>query len=118
MMILIFSGCQSILKDPTEGFMPGTYVRSSEHEFGTEKDTLIISLQNKNAHRYKIERRWLYERVLDGNPIEPEYKQATTSALFDEKEHILKETKTGLIYSFVQERNLLFAGETEYKKIN
>jgi hypothetical protein len=107
--------CQSIIKGPTDKFIPGTYVRSSEHEFGKEKDTLIITLQI--ANRYKIERRWKYERMLDGKPIEPEYKQTTTSAVYDEKEHVLNETKTGLEYSFEQKRGLLFAGETEYHKI-
>jgi hypothetical protein len=116
-MLTVIS-CQSIFKDPTDKFIPGTYVRSSQHEFGKEHDTLIISLQNKNANQYKIERRWTYERVLDGKPIEPEYKQTTTSAVYNEKEHVLNETATDLEYSFEIKRGYLFAGTTQYNKIN
>lgn len=111
-------GCQSILKDPTDKLIPGTYVHSSQHEFGKENDTLIISLQNPSANQYKIERRWRYERALDGNKLDPEYKQTTTSSIYDEKENVLKESQTGLVYSFDQKQNLLFAGTTEYKKID
>jgi hypothetical protein len=107
-----------MFKDPTEKFIPGTYIRSSSHEFGKENDTLIVSLQNADANQYKIERRWRYQRVLDGNPIEPEYKITTTSGVFNDKEQVLREDKTGLMYSFDIKRNLLFTGSTEYRKVN
>lgn len=116
-IFIIFCSCNAITKDETESFIPGTYIRSSEHEFGKEHDTLVISLQNVNVHQYKIERRWRYERILDGKPIEPEYKQTSASAIYDKKEHVLNETKTGLEYSVDQKRGLLFAGTTEYKKL-
>jgi hypothetical protein len=116
-LLVIISSCQSVLKDPTDKFIPGTYVRFSEHEFGREHDTLVISLQNPSARQYRIERRWKYERMLDGTSFEPEYKQTTTSAVYDEKEHVLND-ETRLEYSFEIKRNALFAGTTEYRKIN
>lgn len=116
-LIIIFCSCNAITKDETASFIPGTYIRSSQHEFGTEHDTLIISIQNKEADQYKIERRWNYERVLDGNKLDPEYKQTETSAIYDQKQYVLNETKTGLEYSFDQNKGALFAGTTEYKKL-
>jgi hypothetical protein len=117
-LFIIFCSCNAISKDATESFIPGTYVRSSQHEFGTEHDTLIISLQNENAHQYKIERRWLYERVLDGTKLDPEYKQISSSAVYNKEHKLLEEPATGSEYSFDVNKKTLFAGTTEYKKIN
>jgi hypothetical protein len=116
-LLVIFCSCNAITKDETESFIPGTYIRSSRHEFGKENDTLIISLQNANARQYRIERKWRYQRVLDGKPIEPEYKITAASGTYSDKEHLLVESTTGLEYSFDIKRNLLFAGTNQYKKI-
>jgi hypothetical protein len=116
--LIIFCSCNAITKNETENFIPGTYIRFSQHEFGTEHDTLVISVQNANAHQYKIERRWKYERMLDGNKLDPEYKQTTISAIYNEKSNLMEETSTGSNYSFNIGKKILFAGTTEYKKIN
>ena len=116
-LFIVFCSCNAIYKDETESFIPGTYVRSSHHEFGTEHDTLVISLQNAAAHQFKIERRWLYERVLDGNKLDPEYKQTSSMAIYHEKNKLLEETNTDGDYSFDVDRKVLFAGTTQYKKL-
>lgn len=110
-------GCREFKPDPVREFIPGTYIRFSQHEFGTEYDTLVISLQNDPADEYKIVRKWKYERVLDGQSIEPEYKRVTTTAIYSAENKFLRETNLGDTYSFDTNAKLLFNGPIKYKKI-
>ncbi len=103
--------------DPVREFIPGTYIRYSEHEFGHEYDTLIIRLQNKSAGEYTILRKWKYERVLDGARLEPEYKRTKTSGLYDSQHKLIRETPSGEIYSFDVTEKLLFNGPVKYQKL-
>jgi hypothetical protein len=95
----------------------GTYIRFSEHEFGSEWDTLTIKGSNSNLTMFQILRKWKYERRLDGQRIEPEYKRQVTSAIYEENLQFLKDTETGNIYSFDLAKNTVSTGETIYKKI-
>lgn len=103
--------------DEMKASLPGTYIRASQHEYGKEFDTLVVSLQNEAANEFKLNRRWRYERVLDGKAIEPEYKNTTTAAVYDEATKQLKETETGDTYSFDPASKTLFAGSTKYEKL-
>jgi len=93
---------------------PGTYVRSSKHEFGKEYDTIIIS---EFMDQYKITRRWRYERVRDGVWQVPEFKAKVTTAYYDDKVRLLHENETGNRISIDPVAGLLFVGPTKYKKI-
>lgn len=117
-IILLFIGCvlrNSINKDRAE--IPGTYIRFSQQEYGTEYDTLVVTLQNSLSNEYKIVRKWKYERVLDGGKIEPEYKRTITTAIYNEDYKILRETETGDIYSFDFTAKILFNGPVKYQKL-
>ena len=117
LLLLIFS-CEILVKtDEVRDFIPGTYIRFSQHEYGTEYDTLIINLQNKAANEYKIQRKWKYERVLDGGSIEPEYKRLITSGIYNASNKLLQESETGLAFSFDAKKLLLYSGPIQYKKI-
>ena len=98
-------------------FIPGTYVRQSEGEFGKSYDTLVISLQNKAANQFKIVRRWRYDRVLDGKPIEPEYKVTETSGVFDASSNTLQQNETLESFTFDTKKKLLFDGPNQFIKI-
>ena len=93
---------------------PGTYVRSSEHEFGKEYDTIIISALHDE---FKVTRRWRYERVLDGVVQEPVYKVKVTTAYYDAKFRLLHENETGNRFSIDKGEGILFVGATKFKKI-
>ena len=116
-IILMFAACSLLLKDDTQTFIPGTYTRTSQHEFGTEYDTLVISLQNQSANEFNIVRKWKYERVLDGERVEPEYKHQTTSGIYNARYKLLEETESGDIFSFDVKEKLLFNGSTKYQKL-
>jgi len=114
---ILLASCSSLMKDEVKDFIPGTYIRFSQHEFGSEYDTLVITLQNKTANEYRILRKWKYERVLDGSAIEPEYKHLTTSGIYTSKHKLLQETETGDMFSFDVKGEFLFNGPTKYQKL-
>ncbi len=116
--IVFFLSCSSNNEsDEILNFIPGTYSRESDGEFGKSYDTLVISLQNKAANQFKIVRRWRYDRVLDGKPLEPEYKITETSADYDVESKSLKENETLQAFTFDTEKKLLFDGPNQFIKI-
>lgn len=116
--ITIFFCCNNETSaDVVKTNLPGTYVRASQHEYGKEFDTIAITLQNGAANEFKLNRRWRYERVLDGKAIEPEYKNTTITAMYEEGSKQLKENQTGDTYTFDAAKKLLFAGSTQYEKL-
>lgn len=114
LIVLFIVACNGITKDEVKTFIPGTYTRISEHEFGKEYDTLFIS---EIGGQFKIQRKWKYERVLDGVAQGPEYKQENTTAVYDNKHHLLNENETGNTISFDQQEGVLFIGPTKYNKL-
>jgi hypothetical protein len=118
-IIFIFLyGCGLIkTRDAVREFIPGTYVRFSGHEFGTEYDTLVISLQNRGADEYRILRKWKYERRLDGAKLDPEYKRSITTAVYDGKNKLLRQFDVGDFYSFDVKQRILFNGPLKYQKL-
>jgi hypothetical protein len=111
------TACGTTGKDEVKAFIPGTYIRSSQHEFGKENDTVVVSLQNETTNEFKLERRWTYERILDGKTQEPEYKTKITSGIYNAETKVLTETETGDTYSFDAVQKIMFAGSTKYQKI-
>lgn len=97
--------------------IPGTYTRVFQQEFGTMYDTVVISLLNESANVFKVISKWRYDRILDGKPIEPEYKTYIHSAIFYEGSKLLRDNETGNFYSFDIENNILYEGATKYQKL-
>jgi hypothetical protein len=117
-IVAFIIGCNAnATKDEVKDFIPGIYVRAAEHELGAEHDTVIIKIQNESANEYKLNRRWKYARVMDGKPVEPEYKNTLTSGIYNSETKILQETETGDSYSFDVIQNAMFAGKTKYNKL-
>ncbi len=116
-VLALFVSCSSFLKDEVKESIPGTYIRFSQHEYGTEYDTLVITLQNNSANEYKILRKWKYERIMDGRTIQPEYKRSFTSGIYNTTHKLLQETETGDIYSFDVKQKILLNGPIKYQKL-
>jgi hypothetical protein len=115
---LMIYGCGlSKSRNEVDEFILGTYIGFSQHEFGIEYDTLVISLQNKSALEYNILRKWKYERVLDGVRIEPEHKRSFTSGIYNGEQGLLRENETGDTYTFDVKQKALFNGRVKYQKI-
>ena len=113
----VLFGCSSSESDAINKFIPGIYIRNAETEFGKAYDTLVITLQNKSAKEYKIQRKWRYDRVLDGKPLPPEYKVSETSGLYDGEKKVLQETETLEFFTFDVEKKMLFNGANKFTKI-
>jgi uncharacterized protein YcfL len=115
--VFVLFGCSSDESNTIKEFIPGTYIRNAETEFGKAYDTLLITLQNKSASEYKIQRRWRYDRVLDGKPVAPEYKVSETSGLYDSEKKVLQETETLEFFTFDVKNKILFNGANKFTKI-
>lgn len=113
----LISSCNTSGKDETMEFIPGTYVRTGQNEFGKEFDTLVISLQNPTAKEFKIQNRWYYVRQVEGEANVPEYKVKETSGIYNTETKLLEEAETLDHYSFDIKEKLLFDGTNKFKKI-
>lgn len=114
---LIISGCGTSGKDETMEFIPGTYVRTGQNEFGKEFDTLVISLQNPAAKEFRIQNRWHYIRQVEGEANVPEYKVKETSGIYSTETKLLEEAETLDHYSFDIKEKILYDGTNKFKKI-
>ncbi len=113
----LFAGCNAPAKDEVTAFIPGVYTRFSQHEFGSEYDTLVISSRNTEANEFTIVRKWKYERLLDGERLEPEYKLVVSTGIYDAARKLLQETETAEYFSFDVKKKILFNGTTQYQKL-
>jgi hypothetical protein len=113
-LICLLTSCSQSNKTEAKNSIPGTYVRMSEHEFGKEYDTLVIS---EASDLFQIQRRWKYSRVLDGVAQEPEYKEQKTTASFDASNETLHENETGNAISYDSKNGTLSIGTTKYQKL-
>jgi hypothetical protein len=114
---LIITGCSTSSKDETMEFIPGTYVRTGQNEFGKEFDTLVITIQNPTAKEFKIQNRWHYIRQVGGEADVPEYKVKETSGIYNAETKLLEEAETLDHYSFDIKEKLLFDGTNKFKKL-
>lgn len=113
----IISSCNTSGKDETMEFIPGTYVRAGQNEFGKEFDTLVISLQNPSAKEFKIRNHWHYIRQVEGEANVPEYKVKETSGIYNTETKLLEEAETLDHYSFDVKEKVVFDGTNKFKKI-
>lgn len=115
--LVYLSSCTSAEKDVIIEFIPGTYVRTGQNEFGKEFDTLVITTQNPAAKEFKIQNRWHYIRQVEGEANVPEYKVKETSGIYNAETKLLEEAETLEHYSFDVKENVLFDGTNKFKKI-
>jgi hypothetical protein len=113
----IISSCNTSGKDEIMDFIPGTYVRTGQNEFGKEFDTLVITIQNPAAKEFKIQNRWHYIRQVEGEANVPEYKVKETSGIYNAETRLLEEAETLDHYSFDVKEKALFNGTNMFKKI-
>lgn len=114
---VIINGCNTSDKDEIIKFIPGTYVRTGQNEFGKEFDTLVITIQNPAAKEFKIQNRWHYIRRVEGEINVPEYKVKESSGIYNAETKLLEEAETLDHYSFDVKEKALFNGTNKFKKI-
>lgn len=110
----VFYSCDfrsSAVKD----LIPGVYVRNFEAKFSKGNDT--ISIEYFSSSTFTITRKTTYQRIDNGKLYPPQRRLEKMTALYDEKDEVLKETKKGLIISFDPSRKTLLIGKAVYDKI-
>lgn len=115
-LIAFFISCHASVDQTVKGFVPGVYARSVANEFSEGRDTLVI--QQLDGDAYTIQHRMGYQRIIGGKKGPVETKVERWSALYDEAQNVLKETKRGRVLSFNAETKTLFVGSSAYQKLN
>jgi len=116
-ILMLMLGCSSSEEDPIRSFMPGTYVRFSDHEMRKELDTITIDLISETGNNYSLTRSSSFQKKLDEKVFPWEHAKEEWTAYYDPHERVLHETRKGKMISFIPEQNMLLVGTTKYKKI-
>lgn len=96
-------------------FIPGVYVREVNHEYSKGKDTLTIT--HLNGSVYQIDRTGAFQRIRNGQLFPVEAKKEIWTAILEEKNEVLQETKRGRIIRFDEAQKRLYMGTLPYSKI-
>lgn len=117
-IIIILFGCGAASKsDPLRLFIPGVYVRQVVNEFSAGSDTLVITPLSKQGNSYQIVHRSGFQRIIGGKAQKRESKVENWTAVYNEQEKLLHETRKGKLISFNPEQGSLMVGSSEYKKV-
>lgn len=114
---LLLLACSPSKTDEVESFIPGNYVRFSDHEMRQEYDTLSIEVLSEAGNNYKLLRSSRFQRKMDGRSFPWEHSKEEGTAIYDPQRKVLNETTKGKLISFIPEKNILLVGTTVYKKI-
>lgn len=118
LLLIFITGCQ-LISEPKDfsRSVPGIYTRYSEHEFGFEFDTLLIEMVNKEDQYFTIERRWKYQRVLDGKSLTPVLKLIQNTGRYLPESKQLRINETGEYYYFNLKQKTILTGSIQYQKL-
>jgi hypothetical protein len=115
--LCLLSKCNEQRIDSIKSFIPGTYIMPYANEYSKGNDTLIIKALNKYGSNYQVERNTAYQRIRSGKELTRESKHEQWVCIYDSKDKVLNETRTGKVISFLPEKKTLLIGSNEYKKI-
>jgi hypothetical protein len=99
-------------RDKVKNFITGTYVRAFENEFYKGVDTLEIEPLSENS--YRILNHGSYQRRIEKII---KHEEEVWTGIYNNKEHLLYETRYGKVISFDPKSNVLHVGSSMYQKI-
>lgn len=114
-LMLSFSSCNGFTSDGLKDFIPGTYVRTIDHEFARGSDTLVITHLNGNA--YQVVKRSRFVRIRNGKRQPFEKQTDTWTAVYDKEEQLLRASITGKRLIPLPRENKLLVEASLYEKI-
>lgn len=109
-----FLSCNRRGRADTRSFIPGIYVRAIEHEFAKGSDTLIITHLTGNT--YQVVKRSGFVRIRNGKAQPFEQQTENLTAVYDENEQMLRESKRGKILTPLPKENKLLVEANLYEK--
>lgn len=102
--LLAVSACQNATQSE-QNFIPGTYVKSGQTEYGNAKDTLVI--KHLDGPNYQINFRTTYQAIHEGKPLPVHHKSDTLEATWDSQKEQLIETVSGRVYTFQPDKHTM-----------
>jgi hypothetical protein len=102
-------------KKKFKDFIPGTYVHFFESKFTKGSDTLVISRMGGNA--YSILDKISYHFLKEDMHLPDTHESRHYTAVYDEKDKILKEINSYRTFRFEPDINRLYMGNTKFEKV-
>ena len=87
-VLLLLLACGSSGSDEIRNFIPGTYVRFSDHEMRKEYDTIKIHVISSTGKNYKLIRSSCFQRKLERKDVPWEYTKEEWTAVYDENKRV------------------------------
>jgi hypothetical protein len=117
--VIIFAamlgGCDRLAADKVSDFIPGTYVRTFEHEYARGSDTIVIA--RVNGTHFLISKRSGFQRIKNGRMLPKELRGEQSAAVFREGDGVLEDERTRRVYVFDVRGRKLHIGNNEYVKL-
>jgi hypothetical protein len=102
--------------DTVAVFIPGTYARFRQGEFGPVYDTLIIQKMESVGNNYSIERRFRFQRSVDGKKFPWENKTESSTATYNPDSKELYDNRFDKTMHFAPDKSQLLIGNAVYIK--
>ncbi|WPV02148.1 hypothetical protein SNE26_10210 [Mucilaginibacter sp. cycad4] len=95
--LLTVSACHNATKGK-QNFIPGTYVDSTQTEYGKAMDTLVI--KHLDGPNYQIDSRATKQAIRDGKVLPAHHESNKRGATWDTQKEQLIEIVSGRVYTF------------------
>jgi hypothetical protein len=118
-LILLFAtiAC-NYTPDAIAVFIPGTYTRFHQEEFGPVYDTITIQKMEVLGSNYIIERTFRFQRMVDGKISPWENKTESSTATYNPESKQLYDNRFDKTMHFAPDKHQLLIGNAVYDKLN
>ena len=96
--------------------LAGMYTAYHEHEFGKTQDTLMVTHANDGDNIYNITRHSGLVRTINGKIFPKKLMVDSYVARYNDKDKILQELRTGKIFIYNSQKQILVLGGTGFMK--
>lgn len=111
------ASCKSTSSPEIPSFLPGIYASSTDLEFCSIADTMIIRRIDLTGNVYKITRRVSFTRIKDSKRLPPEYEEQQWMAKFDPVKKELTTDQQNIPVRYAAEENRIYKDYVAYDKI-
>ncbi len=115
--ILLYA-CNGAGDNTPDNSIEGTYVLEIDSEYAKGIDTLIVTVLDKEAGTFTIDKKYGFMRYRDGQEAGRDHKTDKFTAAYNKEHKQLHDSQKGQTFTYVPDKKVLLWGNTEYKKID
>ena len=115
---IMLYACNNAGGDDTASSIPGTYVLEIDSEYAKGMDSLIVTLLDKEAGTFIIDKQYGFMRYREGKEAGRDHKSDKFTVAYNKEHRQLDDSQQGQTFTYVPDKKVLLWGNTEYKKID